>query len=90
MSASISPLDLARGVDEASELYQGECKGCGAPLGQAIAECVYCGRQTVYGARRARLDRLVARDGLLGPGLQGQRAVQFNEKAYPFSVRGGE
>lgn len=82
MSALSSPLDLRGAVDEAHELHQGDCKGCGAPLCAGTERCAYCDRQTPYGARRARLDRLAARDSLLGPGLQGQRGVRFNDKAY--------
>lgn len=58
MSAMASPLDLTRAVDEAEDLEQGNCTGCGAHLRSEMTVCEYCRRQTPYGARRARLARL--------------------------------
>lgn len=58
MSAMASPFDLTRAVDEAADLEQGNCTGCGAHLRSEMTVCEYCRRQTPYGARRARLARL--------------------------------
>lgn len=85
MSALSSPMDLRGAVDEAHELHQGDCKGCGAPLCAGTEKCAYCDRQTPYGARRARLYRLAERRALLGPGLQEQQGVRFNDEAYPWT-----
>lgn len=58
MSAMSSPSGLYSSIDDAADIEQGNCTGCGAHLRSEMTVCEFCRRQTPYGARRARLARL--------------------------------
>lgn len=87
MSCSVSPLHLGRNLDEPADAGQCECRGCGAPVVADAVECAYCGRQTVYGARRARLDNLGGGTWAKKPLQQGGVSYQnFDNRAYQWQA----
>lgn len=89
MSCSVSPLHLGRNLDEPADAEQCECRGCGAPVVADAVACAYCGRQTVYGARRARLDNLGrgSWEARQSPVLSGSGgSANFNQQAYQWQA----